>query len=325
MKKIIILPALAILLLLVSGPLLAKNKKSKKQTKFKIDFGLHVGNSSSYYDMDGELITDIKRDSAYSSQQYGDSLTNLSTKYIYDLQFYTFDLRFEYEFYDNLSGYIRLPYTMYNYVESDIIDYTDSTRAGDGTYYPANRTAEFNIADISLSQFDYYGMGLNYTIVDNEFYSAVNLEYRIPPGTHKGVFDDPDYEILSDGAIQFLAGAKLGYISKNSRVITNVSYNYRDEEFEDQLLINLLYAFSNVKKTELRFRLDYISSLAPYDNVALFLPRNSVVQEDIISFGLAFWAKLFDDIENEISYTVRLFGKNGRNQGVFSLITSFRF
>ncbi len=329
---------LILLSMLICGNLSAKKKKSKEKTKFTVDFGFHVGNASSYYAVNGNLISEMKRDSAYSFQNYGDSLTNMRTTYIYDMKYYTFDLQFKYDFTDNLSVYLKLPYSMYNYVESDLLEYTDSTKSGGGTYNRTKESARFTVADLSLSQFDYYGIGFNYVITNTEYYSEVNFEYRLPPGSHKGVFDDPGYKMLSDGANEFLAGFKVGYISPNTNLSANVRYNYRDEEFVDQLIVNTVFGFSKVEDTELRVKLDYISSLSGFDNVRFLFPpkgsssqevylnlRQSVVQEDYLSIGIAFWAEFFNNIENEFSYSVRLFGTNTRNQGIFSVVTSFKF
>ena len=289
MKKTIII--LTVILLATTNLFSEIEFYEKNSFHFRLSFSYF--NTGSYYDKEGDLISRQTDTSRESAPDYTFELSNISVQ--------TF---IEYSFTDDISAYFHLPLSYYKLKET----YLNDTVTG-GSREPR--------ADFSLFQPSFFAIGGKYRLSDDDFMPYAIAEFRIPPGFHQGILDDPDYPFLSDGAFEFLGtiGSNLGF--KESWLEASVTYNYRAEELRDQLIFYLEGGLKTVPGTRLGVFGTYFQSLGDMDDAPDFNPRMTIIQQDLLQVGAFFDIYFFENFYSKFEYHVNLYGRNTYTGGTF--------
>jgi hypothetical protein len=277
-----------------TAPLLSLQKKILKQNDFLIELSFSYFNTGSYYDKDGKQVswrTDPERE---NNPDYTFELTSVN------IQGYL-----EYLFTDEISAFLRVPLSSTSLKETYIND-----NEINGEREPRS--------DFSLFQPNFYAVGGKY-LLDQELISPfIIAEFRIPPGFHNGILNDPDYNFLSDGAFEVYGTVGGTLHLKESWIEAGITYNYRDEELVDQLIFDLEAGLKTVPGTALGVYGRYFQSLGNMDDAPDFDPRNTIIQQDLLKVG-ALFDIYFDNFYSRFEYSVNLYGRNTYTGGIFSI------
>ena len=266
-----------------------------EKDSFHVRFSFSYLSTGSFYNKDGRMIswrTDPDRE--------------LNPDYTFELSDLRLEGYFEYFFTDDASAYLQIPLS-YNKLSELFINDTNSTEERESR------------GSFSLFQPSYYALGGKYRFSDDKLKPYAQVEFRIPPGFHDGILDDPDYSFLSDGAFEFIGtmGANLQF--EESWLEASLSYNYRDEEIVDQLIMYLEGGLKTVPGTKFGAYGRYYQSLGDMDEAPDFDPRNTIVQNDLFQLGVLFDIYFFDNFYSRFEYNVNLYGKNTYTGGTFFL------
>ena len=272
---------------------------------FQIGFG--YGSGKSLFDLKEKKIDKLH---AYEVAGF-DSLA-----YHYELGSYLINFGFAYSITDRLSAGFSLPLA-YNSLEETYDKNNDNEYPLDSNKKPLTRKSH------SLFQPDYYAISLKYELSKGTFYSSLLSELRVPPGFHYGVFDDKNYDFLSDGSLQFILGGNVGANLDGLRIGAKTMYYFRAEEFTDQLLATVELGLSTVEDTELSVFFTRVVSTESWRNVVVIDPRRSIIQEDISIFGVNFEMLVNNEYIFHFLYKLPLAGKNTLNVGGFYLEFSY--
>ncbi|MGE5479282.1 MAG: hypothetical protein ACM3U1_02525 [Chloroflexota bacterium] len=176
-------------------------------------------------------------------------------------------------------------------------------------------------ADFSFFKADYFALGADYNFADrfsDKFQYGLMTEARTPFGFHDGILDDSTYQFLADGAFEALGGAFLQLYSGKWDWKFSTLYNWRGEDFKDQLLFGFRGRASSVPGTHITLEVNAAKALASIPSDIVFDPRKYPLAEDWLDFGFGF------DIGNpEINagflYSLRLIGRNAWGKNVIKI------
>ena len=302
-KKIILITLIIILNFnLKSNAEIIFNKKNAVEAGISFEYA----NSSSYYDMNGDITVSLQ----------DTVLATIQNKYIFEFRKYSIGVHIEYSILDDLGIYIKIPFNYYSLDEKYLKD--------SNGFYPIDSDSNFiTRPSYSLFKPGYYALGANYLLFSNIAFGVANLELRIPPGFHNGILNDPDYPFLSDGAFEILVGIDFGARFKKGSIEAGILYNYRDEELADQIIFSTEAALSTVENTRLFVKGKYVQSLKSFDNPIPFDPRRTTIQEDYFSAGFGFGFKISNQFKTELFYDVWLMGKNSMSLGKLGINMDF--
>ncbi len=272
-------------------------------------------NSSSYFDLEGKIITKEK-DKSVSDDQ------NERIK-LFDYEEYTFGIKANYSLTNNLILFMTIPIKYYSLSRR-----SDSTYIlYDSSYTPAQPytySQKIPLGTNSLFQPAYYSIGARYKFYSKKTYAALLSELRIPPGFHNGIQNDPNYQFLSDGAFETLIGAVIGIKFEKSWFETSFNYNFRSEDLVDYYLIHTEGGISTVKGSRLVFALDFLQSTESFNNAVKFDPLKTTLQSNSFDAGFLFELFLTENLYSQFSYQLNLLGKNTLNIGGFTIVAGYR-
>ena len=178
----------------------------------------------------------------------------------------------------------------------------------------------------SVTQPDYYRLGLKYSFFTGDLYSYSKLSLFIPPGFHNGIFDDPDYTFLSDGAMVFTPGLYMGCNFEKSWLELQAAYSFRGEELEDMYVIGLEGGLRNIENTALKATLSYHKSVNTIDeNSHAFNMLETPVHEDYIQLTPSFMIRFDSGLYVAVDYKLKLWAKNSWAGGRTSLYMGYYF
>jgi len=292
-----------ILMSLISTATLSQTEFYKKGT---IDVKMFGGKDagSSFFNLEGKVRTE--KELPY----------NKDKKYIFNLTEYIYGARAEYAVSDNFALSLSIPL---NY--SKLIEKADTTVISiNNQVSPPDTSTETyrkTIGEYSLFQPEYFGIGARYKLYSKKIQAAWLFEGRIPPGFHRGIHDDPDYEFLSDGAFEALTGFSLNVKFKKSWLETAILYNYRDEELSDQFIFHTQFGVSTVPGSKLLGFVNFIQSMDSFEHAVKFDPKETTLQKNLFNLGFMFQLFFSENLYGEFSYKVNLLGKNAWNLGGF--------
>jgi hypothetical protein len=283
-----------ILFLIFTQSLLGLEKIFMKKNDLLVELTFSYFSTGSFYDKEGNQVSWRNDPEREENADYTFELTSLTVQpYI------------EYKFTDEVSAHIRIPLTRSKLIESYI---NDSDVSG----------AREERSNYALFQPDHYAIGGKYILSIDEIYPFFKAEFRIPPGFHKGILNDPDYNFLSDGAFEFLATIGGSFRFDKTWIETDITYNYRDEELVDQIIFDLEAGLMTVPNTALGVYGRYYQSLGIMDDAPDFDPRMTIIQQDLLKVG-ALFDIYFDNFYSRFEYSVNLYGKNTYTGGIFYL------
>lgn len=291
------------LLILIAEFLPAFSQKPKSNEEFKrfeIELNYMRLSSSSYYNLNDSNI--------YTLSIY-DEANDTTLNYTFDYYHSTIGLRLRYNYNSNLALSLYSPLSFYSLDEKFLTD-----------EFGYRKTK----ASYSMNRVDYIGLTAFYRLVDKPIYANIIGEVRCPTGFHDGLYNDTSRNFLSDGAFEFLIGTNFGIKYRTVGWENTVSYNYRAEDYRDQMIINTAVVFSNVQNTELRLFGDFIISTSSFDNARQLNVTETVSQENKYSVGAAFFMMFSESFNVGINYQVTLGGKNTWKSSFFNVKAGIR-
>jgi len=284
------------------------------QTEFypakTIDIKLYGGKTSgsSFYDMESSIKTELPDIQLGNEEE--------ERNFIFDYNEYIYGIKGEYAVTNNLVLFSDIPIKYYTLHERTDTTLYDSS----GNEYPQ----KIDRADFSLLQPAYLSLGARYKLYSKLAYAAISGEIRIPPGFHNGIQNDPDYQFLSDGALEFHSGLILGVKFEKGWLESSIAYHYRAEDLVDNLFIHTEGGISTVPGSKLMAYIDFTQSFGTFNNAVQFNPRYTTLQEDIFDIGFLFQLFVTDHLYGEFSYKINLLGKNTWNLGGFIIAAGVR-
>jgi len=307
---------------------LKADKVNKNEKVFKkIEFSSNYASSTAagYYDYNNELWPDrilYPRDSLGNMM----ILTEL-----YEYKAYEIDLKFNYNFDKNLSFFIATSYLNQSLGQKiSLVDTTIRRNALDfnllGEDYLNKRDNKSN----SLFKYLYIG-GKYQTLLDNALLLNFELGSIIPFNTYSSLFGDPNTEFMSSGAFQLTTGAEVGYKSKENSFLFGLKYNYRAEEFSDQLIFSGQILLQKIERTTFKVKLAYYYSIDEYKKIGEakyeFYNFDPIYETPIDSyllgdFGMDF--RLNQNIEFLFSFYLKILGSNTLNTKTYSFGLRYR-
>jgi hypothetical protein len=263
--------------------------------------------STSYYDIEGKNKFELPDHSIDEDQEAKD--------YIFEYERYNFGIKSDYSITNDLVIFAEIPLNYHSILEQrDTTEYYQLS--GDTTLYSYEH--KIKKADMSLFQPAYYSIGARYRLYSKLAYFALLGELRIPPGFHKGINNDPDYDFLSDGAFEFHSGIILGAKLEKGWLESQILYRHRTEELVDELFIHTEAGLATVPGTGLMIFLDFIQSMGTYKNAREFIPHETTLQENLINAGAKFKIFLTETFYVDFSYSIILTGKNTMNKSGYN-------
>jgi hypothetical protein len=203
-------------------------------------------------------------------------------------------------------------------------------------YY--NLTSKSRFPDRSILSPSYYGIGATYQISDGKLNSSVSTMLKIPPGFHKGIYDDPAHPtFLSDGYLQLTTTLNFGFNLKETWFKGSAGYNWRDEEPLDEIVYNAELGMSKVEGTGIFVGCsgvvstgDVTQPLMPFYTGASGNAEEqtrgdggqgifrTIDRENYFAINAGAFVSITEHISISGKYAVRLFGKNSLSlQGAY--------
>ncbi len=257
--------------------------------------GYYVNSGAgSYGDADGENVAELRtvlgdgddRSTWFQSFEYDENIGGLYA---------------EYGLADNLSLIADLPFGSFTLKET-----YQQLRERDSVLYLVEVDSSF-----SLTSVIYYGLGLRYRFHERDgVVGALTAQIRLPPGFSDGIVDNPDYDFLSDGAVEIAGGVELGLTTNYGWIGAAVRYNHRAEELEDFARISLETGLNTIPDSYLKFMIDIVQSLASFDDAREFSVRESPLQSSYIAFGASFGMFLSETFFVDVNYSLNLSSTN---------------
>lgn len=275
-------------------------------SKYRIRTYMSLTNRASYLDSSGSSITRYQK----KIPEYDEPID-----YTLNYTIFTIGVKGEYYITPDFHLDVDVPFSFHTLQETE-----EHYRIVDSTRYDF----DYEPPAYTLYQFDYFAFALNYDLLQTDYiWNRYRIEARIPPGFHKGQFDDPDYDFLSDGAFEMYFQTGIGIITKSTQISTYFAYNIRDEEFSDRIISSTELSFSTVEATRIFLRANFFHSLDK-DNDRPFHPLERPIHGDFFELQPGIIID-FGRIAMEADYRVRLFGKNTWESGCFTLLGKVKF
>ena len=240
---------------------------------------------------------------------YDSVASDSARQYHFDRVDYVFGFRASYKILDNLiiTGDIPIIYSSL-----------------DENYERDSNGLRQERASFSLTRPLYYSLGAIYGLARGSFYSNIGMEIKIPPGFHYGAGNDPGYDYLGDGAFETAIKLAAGFEFEKSWLEGSVLYNYRDEEFADELHAKLEYGVSSVEDTYIRGVAEYVFSLGNFPDSLGFDIRKLPLREEYLKVGAAFYILISDLVSLKLEVAAKLFGSNTWLGGSYRLTAGLK-
>lgn len=118
--------------------------------------------------------------------------------------------------------------------------------------------------DRSIFAPSFVGLGGTVQLVrDSSFNASADAMLKIPPGFHRGIYNDPDHpSFLSDGFFQAAAGLNLSLWAEPILLKGRMAYNWRDEEPVDEFQYALSAILTRVEGTGIQVGFEGVVPLA---------------------------------------------------------------
>lgn len=280
---------------------------SQQKTKILIpkpvrwEFGLIAGYStaSSFYNLNDSLVSSL----IYALK---DTIKN----YTFDFYHTSITLQARYYIENELKIFINMPIGFFELEEKyqrDNYGYRESK----------NR--------YKLNRIDNIELGVSKVWIFGLLTSGLVGSVRIPTGFHDGLYDDPNYEFLSDGAMEWHLGTELDVQLKQYSFENNVSIDFRGEEFENRIIWNTGIGIQTVPNAELKLFAEMHLSTEKFSNQThLLVPHQEVAQENNYYAGAEFAMLFSREIFTKFGYQVSLAGKNSWKKGTAYLQFLYR-
>ncbi|HET7152715.1 MAG TPA: hypothetical protein VFJ29_03045 [Candidatus Kapabacteria bacterium] len=163
--------------------------------------------------------------------------------------------------------------------------------------------------DVLTPPFTYIGVGGRYALwrIGNTVVSVSNMVH-VPPGFHRGLYDDPTHPFLSDGYFENISAAEFGASFTWGWLEGKIAYHARDEDPSNQLELQCTAGFSSQKNIMAKVTLGYIKTLAPLPATAVN-PRLTNAQENYLWLETQFIIK-FSGFSVGAGFNFRVVGQH---------------
>lgn len=296
---------IAIVIVIISITSITLHSQQKKNNlipePIKWEFGLITGytTASSFYSLNDSLI---------SSLIY--ALKDTLKHYTFDFYHTSITLQARYYIEDNFKVFINMPFGFFELEEK-------YQRDNYGYRELKNR--------YTLNRIDNIEFGLSKIWTIGILTSGLIGSVRVPTGFYDGLYDNPDYEFLSDGALEFHLGTELDIQLKQYSFENNVAINFRGEEFENQIIWNTGVGIQTVPNTELKLFAEMHLSTEKFSNQTRpLVPHQEVAQENNYFAGAEFTMLFSREVFTKFGYQVSLAGRNSWKKGTAYLQFLYR-
>ncbi len=265
--------------------------------------------ASSYFGGDGTVITQHRlEDPNDSTRQY--------MRFDYDIQ--VFGVYGEFGLSDNLTLVADFPLVALSLTET-----TETLRS-----YPSQGVTLSSTSDTTLdiAAFAYYGLGVRYALpLQGDLNVLGLLDVRIPPGFHNGLYDDPEFEYLSDGVFAMRIGAELGLPVSGGWLATRIAYALNAEERSDELHVCLEGGLNTVENAQIKLFVDGILALEDPETSRPFNVRETPSVEQYIVTGGSFIFNFSEALFADFTISAPLAGANTWNGAAVSFGIGLKF
>jgi hypothetical protein len=174
------------------------------------------------------------------------------------------------------------------------------------------------------------GLGATYRLSGGNVATSISTMVKIPPGFHRGIYDDPKHPtFLSDGFLQLATMLNAGFTHKNMWLKAAAGYTWRDEEPLDEIPYNFEIGFSRVEGTGIFLNIhgvvstgDVTQPLQPFyagsSGTAEERERRdggrgnlrTIDRENNLNVAAGAFFNIMDNVMVTGRYELRLFGRN---------------
>lgn len=268
-------------------------QRTQLQKPINWEFGASLGytTASSFYNLNDSLISSL-------TEEIGDT----SRRYTFDFYHTLFTIQARYYFDENFKMFLNVPISFFELEEKySRNDY--GYREGKKNY--------------TLNRIDNVELGISKQWTIGSIKTGVASSVKIPTGFHNGLYDDPNYEFLSDRALEWHLETELDLQVKQYSFENNVAFDLRGEEFENQIIWNAGIGIQTIPNTELKLFTEIILSTAKYTSETRpLIPHQEVSQEDNYYAGTQLTLLFSREIYTKFGYQVSLYGKNSWKKGM---------
>lgn len=299
--KSVFLIAFMISILAINNIYPQKRKVDVIPKPVKWEFGLSVGYStaSSFYNMNDSIITSL----IYAQK---DTIKH----YTFDFYHTSIKLQTRYYIDDKFKLFLNVPIGIFELDEKYL-----SNNAG---YREAKNS-------YSLTRIDNIEIGISKLWAIGALTTGLAGSVRIPTGFYNGLYDNQDYEFLSDGAMEFHLETEIDVQIKQYSFENNIAIDFRGEEFENQVIWNSGIGIQTVPNTELKLFAEMHLSTEKFTNQTRpLVPHQEVAQENNYYAGAEFTMLFSREVFTKFGYQVSLAGKNSWRKGTAYLQFLYR-
>lgn len=281
------------LVLFVSiGTINSQTNKKDIPKPIKWEFGLKFvySTASSFYNLNDSVITSMKYVSNDTLKQY-----------TFDFYETKIKLLAHYYLFDKFLIFMNLPISFYSLEEKYLRD---------------DYGIRENKKNYSLNRVDNIEIGLSKNWVLGSVSTGIASSVRIPTGFYNGLYNNPEYEFLSDGAFELHFETEVDVQIKQFTFENSIAIDFRDEEFENRIIWNSAIGVNSIPNTELLLFSEMSLSTAKFtSNTRHLVPHEEVAQENNYYAGAQFSILFSRNIGAKFGYQVSLAGKNSWKKG----------
>lgn len=296
-----ILTTLFITLFTISNTYPQQKKTQIIPKPVKWEFGLSLGytTASSFYNINDSLVV---------SAIY--ALQDTIKHYTFDFYHTSITLQARYYIEDKFKVFFNMPIGFFE---------LDETYQRDEYGY---REAK---KQYTLNRIDNLELGISKLWIIGAITTGLAGSVRIPTGFHNGLYDNPDYEFLSDGAMEWHLESEIDVQVKQYSLKNNLAFDLRGEEFENRVIWNAGIGIQTVPNTELKLFSEMHLSTEKFTNQTRpLVPNQEVAQENNYFAGAEFTMLFSREVLAKFGYQVSLAGKNSWKKATAYLQFSYR-
>lgn len=262
----------------------------QKPIIFELGANLEYSTASSFYNLNDSLVSSLIFNSNDTSRRYTFDFYHtcviIQARYYLDEQFKIF-INIPISFFELEEKYFRDKYGYRDGKQNYTLNRVDNVELGISKLW--------NIGSITTG-----------------FASSI----RIPTGFHYGLYDDPNYSFLSDGALEFLLETEMDIKLKQYSFENDFILNFRGEEFKNCVIWNSGIGLHTVPNTKLKLFSEIHLSTEKFTNQTRpLVPNQEVSQENNYYAGAQLTLLFSRELYTKFGYKVSLYGKNSWKKG----------
>lgn len=286
----------------------AKEEESRKKKVEEEEVAEKVGlkvllnytmlNSSSFFSGNGDNLSLYADTNIVPGKTIAYGFNNVS---------HNLDLYVGYEFYENLTLGVGLPFSLIYYDEN----YLDHSQAGSVT----DKVLRY---ENSITQLDFLSLNASYLFTYQSYFTEFKINVAIPTADEPKFGDSASFSRYFPFA--FSPQISSGIKSDKYALVADLGYRLRAGEYSDMLLANLNFILTTVPDTEVRAFINTGYSLDPIDKTAILDFRHNPYSEMFAKVGFAFKILIEKTYFAEFIYRITVWGINTRNTAGYAFV-----